>query len=77
MRRAVISIPSNIAEGSCKNTKEYVRFLRIALGSAYEIETQSIIAKELYPSLHYKEFDKTLEEILKMLHTLISKLNHF
>ena len=48
MQRAVISIPSNIAEGySRKNIKEYLQFLRIAYGSATELETQIIISKEL------------------------------
>ena len=41
MTSAVISIPSNIAEGSSRNSKkDYVRFLEYSLGSAYELETQ-------------------------------------
>ena len=48
MRRASVSIPSNIAEGHIKNqTKEFGRFLNISLGSCAELETQMIIAKEL------------------------------
>ena len=43
LRRAVVSIPSNIAEGNSRNTtKEYFQFLNIALGSKAEIETQLI-----------------------------------
>ena len=46
MRRAAISIPSNIAEGAArKNTKEYIQFLYYSLGSASEIETQLDLAE--------------------------------
>ena len=47
MRRGAVSIPSNIAEGSSKNsTKEYIQFLYIAQGAASEVETQIIMDKE-------------------------------
>ena len=48
IKRAVVSIPSNIAEGASRQTnKEFIQFLYIALGSTSEVETQLIIAKEL------------------------------
>jgi len=48
IRRAAVSIPSNIAEGAARNsTKEFIQFLYIALGSSAETETQLIIAKEI------------------------------
>jgi four helix bundle protein len=57
MRRAAVSIPSNIAEGAARNTgKEFVQVLFIALGSASEQETQLIIAEKL----HYLQSAETL-----------------
>ncbi|MDD2656913.1 MAG: four helix bundle protein [Candidatus Magasanikbacteria bacterium RIFOXYC12_FULL_33_11] len=71
MRRAAVSIPSNIAEGYArKSTKENAQFLNIAFGSATEVETQIIIAKKLnFINIEsYKIADGLLNEILKMLY---------
>jgi four helix bundle protein len=75
MRRAAVSIPSNIAEGSRRKAlPEYLHFLRIADASSAELETQIVIAKRLYPSLECGGCDTFLEEVQKMLTVLIAKL---
>jgi four helix bundle protein len=78
MRRAAISIPSNIAEGGARrNTKEYIQFLYVALGSASELEKQIIIASNLgyYESEQAKYLQRDLEEIIRMLAGLIKSLS--
>ena len=73
MRRAAVSIPSNIAEGQFRNsTKEFRQFLSIALGSAAELETQLIIANQVnYLSiLEFNSLLGSLEIIMKMLKKL-------
>lgn len=77
MQRAAIAIPSNIAEGAKRGHKlEYIQFLRIANGSAAELETQLILAQRLYPEVNIQTQKASflLEEILKMLYALISTL---
>lgn len=77
LRRASVSIPSNIAEGSSRaSNKEFSRFLEIAIGSAYEIETQLLISNDL----EFLEFNTLkillyeLEEIIKMISKFRSTL---
>ncbi len=69
LRRASVSIPSNIAEGSSRNSnKDFSRFLQITLGSAYEIETQLLIAFDL-GFIEKEELDNllsALDSIIKM-----------
>ncbi len=74
MRRAAVSIPSNIAEGQHrKNVKEFLQFLRIAYGSGAELETQLIIAHNLYPKVELQKSGILLDEVQKMLFGLIKK----
>lgn len=75
MRRASVTIPSNIAEGKKRRTrKNFLQFLRIADGSAAELETQVIIAKDLYSRIDFSKAEQLLEEVQKMLITMIKKL---
>lgn len=79
LRRAAISIPSNIAEGKSRRaTKDYKRFLDIAYGSLAEVETQLFIACDL-GFVTEKKVDGLLQdyaEIGRMLNGLINSLNH-
>lgn len=76
IRRAAVSIPSNIAEGYGRgHEKELIQFLYIALGSASELETQLIICKDIgYVSeTVFNELNDLNVEIIKMLSALINK----
>jgi len=74
MQRCVVSIPSNIAEGYRRGTaSEFNHFLRFAFGSGGELETQLKISKmlEYVSDESYKRVDNLLEEVMKLLHTMI------
>jgi four helix bundle protein len=74
MQRAAISIPSNIAEGSERDSRQdFIRFLRIAKGSAAELRTQSYIAKklDLIAESDADEFIQETKELSAMLQGLI------
>lgn len=73
MRRAAVSIPSNLAEGYArKHRAEYLQFVRIAYGSGAELETQLIITKKLgFAS------DKDLITVVSLLDEIMRMLNKF
>lgn len=73
MRRASISVPSNIAEGSSRHSnKDFTRFLEIAIGSCFELETQVIICQEL------GYLDEAISgSLLEKLTLLEQKINSF
>ena len=74
MQRAALSIPSNIAEGSERDSKlDYIRFLRIAKGSAAELRTQCYIAAklEILNKADVARFISECKEIASMLQGLI------
>ena len=78
LRRCAVSIPSNMAEGYGRNSKQdYIRFLQIAMGSLYELQTQVEIARNL-GYLDRSEAERLYalcREIERMLSSLIRKLN--
>lgn len=77
LRRASVSIASNIAEGKTRQSRnEYSRFLYIALGSVAEIETQIIVAKRLkyINDTHEADIMEYLDHIARMLRNLIKSL---
>lgn len=77
MRRAAVSMPSNIAEGRLRSSeKEYRQFLLMAFGSGGELETQTEIAKRLQyaKTQEFSKIDNVLSEVMKMLNKMISNL---
>lgn len=74
MRRAAVSVSSNIAESYNRfHRKEKDQFFAIAFGSCSELESQIEIAKVLFPNCSYKVADSLLLEIGKMLNTLLTR----
>lgn len=74
MNRCAVSISSNIAEGCARSSDlELKRFIEIALGSAFEIETQLSIATEIY-KIDTTNFQDELTQIQKMINAYRTKL---
>jgi four helix bundle protein len=79
VRRAIVSVPSNIAEGAGHfSSKEFSRFLEIAYASTCELDTQIILSFDLsfISEDELKNFNICIEEIQKMLSGLIKSLEN-
>lgn len=78
MRRAAVSISSNIAEGAGRNSdNEFRHFLNVAFGSCSELETQLIISHKLnyLSQQNFAELNSQLVEVQKMIFSLIKKFS--
>lgn len=77
MNRSAVSIPTNIAEGSSKSTdKHFKNYLQVSLGSAFEWETQLIVAHNQNFVSHdtYEKLQLKITELQKMISSLQSSL---
>jgi four helix bundle protein len=78
LRRAAVSVASNIAEGSAKrSTREFIRFINIASGSVAELQTQTILSQHLgyIDEVAYNNLIHKMDEIGRMLHGLQESLH--
>ena len=78
MRRSAVSIPSNLAEGYARRSRaEYARFVQIAIGSLYELQTQLVISSNLgyLDQTRFNELHEQTREIERMLSSLHQKLS--
>jgi four helix bundle protein len=77
LRRASVSVPSNVAEGSARNsTREFAQFLRIARGSLAETQTQLHLARSVsyLSEPAFQELDRKVDEIGRILNTILAGL---
>lgn len=77
IKRSAVSIPSNIAEGSGRNgSKEFNHFLAVALGSAFELQTQLILVREfnLLPEEKINALLSEVSEIQRMIYSFKNNL---
>jgi len=79
IQRCAVSIPSNIAEGSARNSDaDFARFLHIAMGSAAELDYQLLLSHDLgfLESASYQEVSEELTIIRKMLNSFTQRLKN-
>jgi four helix bundle protein len=76
IRRAAVSVPSNIAEGTMRGSREYLQFLKVSLGSAAEVETQLSLCKDLgFCGIEaYEPVHDLTQEVLRLLRTYICSM---
>jgi len=75
IKRAVVSVPANIAEGAARGHKnEYIQFLYISLGSQSELDTLLIISEKLGYLSGQEDYSKKINAIKQMLNGLIASL---
>jgi four helix bundle protein len=77
MRRAAASIPENIAEGcGRRSSRDFVRFLHVAAGSASELEYELLLARDLslLDECSYSTLANEVTQVKRMLHSLSEKL---
>jgi len=86
INRAAVSIPSNISEGSSRRTKkDFARFIEIAIGSSYELESQLLIVQSVYEydisdiltSVKVPSYSRQLRTFHLLLYTSIRYLTRF
>lgn len=78
INRSAVSVPSNIAEGSSRSSnKEFNRFLEIALGSLFELQTQMVLAsyKDYIDKTELQKVEDKIEELQKMISGFKKSLN--
>ncbi|MGH6626847.1 MAG: four helix bundle protein [Burkholderiaceae bacterium] len=76
IRRAVVSIPSNLAEGAGRSTrKDFAHFVTVARGSLNEVETQLLLAKELGYCGFEDDVQQQIERLFGLLNGLRNSLN--
>jgi four helix bundle protein len=77
MRRAAVSIGSNLAEGAGRNSdRDFARFVRIAEGSCHEFESDLLLARDLgyFPAKVFQKLDSDRDELRRMLMALRKRL---
>lgn len=75
INKSAVSIPSNIAEGCSRSSnKDFSRFIQIAVGSAYELETQFLLAQKIYNKNASEVIDE-IQQLQKMMNSYNSKLD--